>query len=116
MHLSRRAAFAGLGAVGLSLAAVPAFAQEQTETGWAGVTLALSGETARIVDLDPLGPAARAGLRSGDLVLSWNGGDLAALPAALNGSPGSRLELSVARGERRRSVRLVLEMLEIVRP
>lgn len=116
MHLSRRAAFAGLGAAGLSLAAAPAFAQDEPGPGWAGVTLAIAGGSAQIATLDPLGPAARAGLRPGDLVLGWNGGDLATLPAALSGPPGGQLNISVIRGGQRRTVRLVLEAPEIARP
>ncbi|NBB15238.1 PDZ domain-containing protein [Caulobacter sp. SLTY] len=116
MHLSRRAALAGLGAVGLSLAAAPAFAQDEARSGWAGVSLTVTDGAAHIADLDPLGPAARAGLRAGDLVLGWSGGALSALPAALSGPPGERLDLTVARGDRRRTVRLVLEAMEIARP
>ncbi|HYE44454.1 MAG TPA: hypothetical protein VEA44_01640 [Caulobacter sp.] len=116
MTMSRRAALGGLGAAGLALAAAPAFAQEVVGPGWAGVILTLAGETAGITALDPLGPAARAGLRPGDLITGWSGGGLAGLPAALAGPPGERFELSIRRGEASRTVRLVLEERDSARP
>jgi S1-C subfamily serine protease len=108
-----------LSGAGLLLAAAPALAAEGEAppvAGWAGVTLTLAGGVVRIADLDPLGPAARAGLRPGDVVLAWKGGELAALPAALAGPPGEQLDLSVRRGRASRTVRLVLEAQDSARP
>ena len=107
----------GLGGAGLLLAAAPALAAEAPPVaGWAGVTLQIAGKVARIEALDPLGPAARAGLRPGDVVLAWSGGGLESLPAALAGPPGEQVALSVRRGQVPRTVRLVLEAREIARP
>jgi S1-C subfamily serine protease len=120
MNGTRRAMLWALSGAGLLLAAGPALAAEgeapPPAAGWAGVTLVVSGGVARIAQLDPLGPAARAGLRPGDLVLAWKGGGLATLPAALAGPPGEQLDLSVRRGQTSRTVRLVLETPEIARP
>lgn len=113
MSGTRRAMLCGLG---LALAAGPALAAEATPVaGWAGVRLTPSGRIATIADLDPLGPAARAGLRPGDVVLGCNGGGLDRLDA-LNGPPGEQVELIVRRGTARRAVRLVLEDAESARP
>jgi S1-C subfamily serine protease len=106
----------GLGGAGLWLAATPALAAETPPAGWAGVALTVAGREARIAELDPLGPAARAGLRPGDVVIAWNGGGLETLPAALAGPPGERVDLAVRRGQARRTVRLVLEVRESSRP
>lgn len=119
MNGTRRMILRGLGGAGLLLAAAPALAAEGETSpvaGWAGVTLSIAGGVGRIALLDPLGPAARAGLRPGDVVLAWNGGNLATLPVALAGPPGAQLELSVRRGQGRRQVRLVLEARESARP
>lgn len=109
----------GLGGAGLLLAAAPALAAEGDAppvAGWAGVTLTLAGGVARIWQLDPLGPAARAGLRHGDVVLAWNGGGVETLSTALAGAPGQQLDLTVRRGQGRRQVRLVLEAQDSARP
>ena len=109
----------GLGGAGLMLAATPVLAAEETQapaTGWAGVTLTLAGAVARIAELDPLGPAARAGLRPGDVVVGCNGGGLDRLATILAGAPGERVDLAVRRGSAQRSVRLVLEAQDSARP
>lgn len=116
---TRRAMLCGLGGAGLLLVAAPALAAEDAPppvAGWAGVTLTIAGDNAGIAQLDPLGPAARAGLRPGDLVFGCNGGGLDRLAAALAGPPGALVELDVRRGAARRNVRLVLEVEESARP
>jgi hypothetical protein len=55
-------------------------------------------------------------LRPGDLVFGCNGGGLDRLTAALAGPPGERVDLAVRRGAGQRTVRLVLEEQESVRP
>ena len=119
MRHTRRTLLCGLGGVGLMLAAAPALAAEDTATsmrGWSGVDLQVGDGVASIRDLEPLGPAARAGLRPGDLIVGCNGGGVSLLPAALSGQPGELVELMVRRGTGRRIVRLVLEEPESARP
>ncbi|MDB5468736.1 MAG: hypothetical protein JWR84_296 [Caulobacter sp.] len=119
MSGTRRAMLWALSGAGLMLAATPALAADDAPipaVGWAGVTLTLAGDVARIGELDPLGPAARAGLRPGDLVYGCNGGGLGRLGAALAGPPGERVDLAVRRGAAQRLVRLVLEERDSVRP
>ena len=110
---------AALSGAGLLLAAAPALAADDAPTvvvGWSGVSLTVRGGVATIADLDPLGPAARAGLRPGDLVFGCNGGGLDRLASALSGPPGERVDLAVRRGVSQRLVRLVLEEQDSVRP
>lgn len=109
----------GLCGAGLMLAAAPALAADEPPpagVGWSGVTLTVAGDVAAIARLDPLGPAARAGLRPGDLVLGCDGGGVDRLPAALARAPGERVDLVVQRGPGRRTVRVVLEDQESARP
>ncbi len=118
MSQTRRTLLCALGGAGLLLAATPALATEDVPAppvGWAGVSLTPVGDLATITRLDPLGPAARAGLRPGDVVLGCNGGGLDRL-TALAGPPGAQVELIVRRGAARRTVRLVLEEPETARP
>ena len=118
MRHTRRTLLCVLGGAGLILAAAPTMAAEAPASvaGWAGVTLNQAGDVARISELDPLGPAARAGLRSGDLVFGCNGGGLDRLAAALAAPPGEQVDLAVRRGTARRTVRLVLEVQDSARP
>ena len=119
MSHTRRTLLLAIGAGGLLLAAAPAVAAEDAPlpaSGWSGVYLNIAPGAASIRDLDPLGPAARAGLRPGDLVTGCNGGGLDQLPVAFSGPPGTLVELAVRRGQARRTVRLVLEVEESARP
>ncbi|MDO9337740.1 MAG: PDZ domain-containing protein [Caulobacter sp.] len=119
MSGTRRMMLRGLCGGGLLLAAAPALAMEADAPppeGWAGVRLAIVGGEGRITQLDPLGPAARAGLRTGDVVIAGNGGGLETLSAALAGAPGEQVALEVRRGQGRRTVRLVLEQQDSARP
>lgn len=66
-----------------------------------------------ITDIDPRGPAARAGLRADDLVTHLNGETLNSAQDALQRvagmSPGSTLSISVRRGQQRLELRATLE-------
>lgn len=118
MSETRRTLLCALGGAGLLLATTPALASEDAPApvvGRAGVSLTPVGNLATVAWLDPLGPAARAGLRPGDVVLGCNGGGLDRL-TALGGPPGEQVELIVRRGAVRRTVRLVLEEPESARP
>lgn len=112
-------AFSG---AGLLLAAAPALAAEDFDlphrppSGWSGLTVVLVGKEAQIAQLDPMGPAARAGLRPGDVLLGANGGGVDYIPGALSARAGEQVELMVRRGTARRTVRLVLEDPESARP
>ncbi|WGM40265.1 PDZ domain-containing protein [Caulobacter sp. NIBR1757] len=119
MNGTRRALLSAMGGAGLLLAAAPTLAAEDAAPGpkgWSGVDLQIAGGVASIRELDPFGPAARAGLRPGDLVIGCNGGGLGQLPVALGGPPGEQVELAVLRGQSLRTVRLVLEVQESARP
>jgi C-terminal processing protease CtpA/Prc len=77
---------------------------EQADTAWLGVYLEDNEENqsgARIVQVFPAGPAARAGLRPGDVVVKVNGRDVAGAPeliAVIEGlEPRSRIDLAVVR-------------------
>lgn len=82
------------------------------EEGWSGVELSRAGGAWRIVMLDPLGPAARAGLRQGDLVIGWSGGSLETLSPSLAGAAGARFDLTADRAGASRPVCIILEQLE----
>lgn len=118
MSHTRRTLLWALSAGGLLPAAAPAVAADEVPPGasWSGVDLYIARGGARIEALDPLGPAARAGLRPGDLVTGCDGGGLDQLPVAFSGPPGTLVELAVRRGQARRTVRLVLETQESARP
>jgi S1-C subfamily serine protease len=122
MNGSRRAMLMAFSGAGLLLAAAPALAAEDFDPphvpprGWSGLTVILVGKEARIAQLEPLGPAARAGLRPGDVLLGANGGGVDYIPGALSARPGEQVELMVRRGTSRRTVRLVLEEPESARP
>jgi|GEM_PF-3528194 len=113
MILSRRFLMVGLTSTGFSFAALRAAAAAPAPAGaaisGAGLSGRRLGSSIEILSLDPLGPAARSGLRPGDRVVDWVGGDLLQLGQALNGAPESRLILTVMRGVRQRQVQLVLE-------
>jgi S1-C subfamily serine protease len=76
---------------------------ERVERPWLGVATspALAGG-ARVERVEPDSPAARAGLRVGDVVVSAGGREVREpedLTSALDGrSPGEELELQVQRG------------------
>ncbi|MBX3480053.1 MAG: hypothetical protein KF842_06610 [Caulobacter sp.] len=116
MDRSRRAMIVTLAAGGLLATAAPVLAAEVDavdpvgETpGWSGVELARDGAAWRIVMLEPLGPAARAGLRPGDLVAGWSGGSLEALSPSLAGPAGDRFDLTTIRAGVPRPVCIILE-------
>jgi S1-C subfamily serine protease len=120
MTLSRRSLLAGITSVGLvSLPSVGAAAEASpgADVTGAGLLGRGFGASVEILWVDPLGPAARSGLREGDRVVGWADGELPQLGRALNGAPDSRLVLTVIRGASQRQVQLVLEGEgQIVRP
>jgi serine protease Do len=69
-----------------------------------GISLDLTSEVAKIDDLSPGGPAAKAGLKAGDVILSVNGkqtpekSDLIAILSTFK--PGDKVKLEVKRGEK----------------
>ncbi|POM27073.1 putative CtpA-like serine protease [Actinomadura rubteroloni] len=74
---------------------------------WLG---AAGGARVRIASVQPGSAAARAGVRAGDVVVAAGGapaGDLAAVAAALRGTPGGAVALTVEREGRRLDFRLV---------
>jgi predicted aspartyl protease len=76
----------------------------------AGVEIAKVGDVDQVVALAPGSPADRAGLRLGDRVRGWRGGDTAAgLSWSLMGAPGSVVELQVERGGQVSALAIVLE-------
>ncbi|MFC0036807.1 S41 family peptidase [Actinomadura rayongensis] len=70
---------------------------------WLG---AADGSRVRIASVQPGSAAARAGVRAGDVVVA-PAGDMAAVAAALRGTPGGTVALTVERGGRRLDFRLV---------
>lgn len=67
------------------------------------------GSAIRVISVEPGGPAAQAGVETGDVLVSVNGQRLVALPAYLSGlSPGQRIKLGVERGGREIKLKLRL--------
>lgn len=92
--------------------------QAGNEVAWLGVFLQETEDQAgqpagaRITQVYPAGPAARAGLRPGDIVQQMNGQAVAG-PAELIGfveemKPGAKAELAVLRGEQQVKIPAVL--------
>jgi predicted aspartyl protease len=76
----------------------------------AGLEIAEVGEVPQVVALAPGSPAERAGLKLGDRLKGWRGGDAAAgLAWSLMGAPGSNIELQVERGGQVLALTVVLE-------
>jgi len=82
-----------------------------------GMWLNQAGESFEVMDVIPGGPAANAGLKTGDRVLAIDGrsaGQLS-LPAVRvqfkSDPPGTKLHLTVQSGEQKRDVELVLKEL-----
>lgn len=73
------------------------------------------GETAarprihpKVTQVTPGGPAERAGLRAGDVLLTVNGEDSRARPLFRERTPGTRYTIRVRRGDQEREVLLVV--------
>lgn len=82
---------------------------------WLGVYLQDNEENqtgARIVSVYPSGPAARAGLRSGDVIQQVNGKEVASTPDLIamidELDPRSRVEFVVQRGDQQATIPMVL--------
>ncbi len=64
----------------------------------------------RVLQIDPAGPAARAGLERGDVIVEHHGPDgLIGLPFALTRAPGTRVPLTVDRAGADLELTIVLE-------
>jgi C-terminal processing protease CtpA/Prc len=98
--------------------------QRDSKAGWMGIAkLRFPGKTVEIVELDPEGPAARAGIAVGDQILAIDGRPVEEFlkpikiksgltvrfvdPKALYPAPVTELTLTMKRGERVWDVRLV---------
>ena len=86
-------------------------------TGGVGIALYTDDKGQLVVqDLAPNGPAAKAGVQQGDIVLAIDGqpipnGTLASQVTALRGPVGSRVKLTVQRGGARLDLTLVREIM-----
>jgi len=82
-----------------------------------GMWLNLSGETFEVMDVIPGGPAAAAGLKTGDRILAIDGRPVGKLSLAAvrvqfkSEPPGTKLRLRVQSGEQKQDVDLVLKNL-----
>ncbi len=81
-----------------------------------GMWLNQSGETLEVMDVVAGGPAAAAGLKTGDKILAIAGRPVSqlSLPAVrqeFKSEPGTKLRLSIQSGEQKRDVELVLKNL-----
>ena len=75
------------------------------------------GKGVKIEQIAPQGPADKAGLRPGDLIVAADGKSLADMPmqdimALLRGKPGSALSVSVVRGEKNISAQTLREEIK----
>ncbi len=98
----------------------------ETRRGWLGVRLAnVSAETGQGLDLDhgavvtritPGGPAASAGLRTGDIVLKFDGRDVRDSHALTrmvgDATVGARVDLEIVRAGRRTTIAATIARLE----
>lgn len=94
----------------------------ETPLGWVGFAFGpdpADPSVARVLNVVPGSPAARAGLRRGEAILTLDGRPLegpAALQRALDAArPGQRLVLDVLAGERRRKLRIAVEARDVRR-
>ena len=81
-----------------------------------GLRIAVRGAALAVIAVAPDGPAALAGIRAGDRLLAVDGRPASArdpglAAALLEGPEGSEVTLTLARGERRRSVTLLREVV-----
>jgi S1-C subfamily serine protease len=84
----------------------------EVRRAYLGVTTTAAANGARVVETAPGAPAARAGLRDGDVIVSV-AGDRVAGPAALaeqieRRRPGQRVVVELRRGNENRSIEVVL--------
>jgi serine protease Do len=109
------------GSVGIGFAVPSELAQRvvaelrergRVERGWLGVTISEPAGRVVIAGVDPRGPAARAGLRTGDTVLALNGEEVMSgrglIRAVASASPGSSVRLRVRREARTLDVNVTI--------
>ena len=97
------------------------FAMQQDMNGlYGGIGVSSSyapGKGVKIEQVAPQGPADKAGLRPGDVIVAADGKSLADLPmqdimALLRGKPGAALGLDIVRGEKNISAQAVREEIK----
>lgn len=93
-----------------------AVSPRRDEYSHVGIQLEREGPSARVVAVADGSPAAKAGIRAGDELVSIDGRpsparDIIALSRALEGPPGSRVSLVLARGGRGTRYRLTRRQL-----
>jgi S1-C subfamily serine protease len=92
-------------------AAVPATNSSSKSVGWIGIHTQSTGDVAVVNYVTPDSPAAKAGVRAGDIILALDGRplkgkDLESLVAALK--PGTQISVNYARGSSAHEVSIIV--------